>query len=289
MNLQASELVLNSDGSVYHLKLKPEHLAPTVITVGDQNRVERITKHFDSIECKIQKREFHTQTGTYKGKRITVISTGIGPDNIDIVMNELDALANIDFETRKVKDDLTSLEIIRIGTSGSIQTDIPVDSFLMSELGVGFDGVAHFYDCDGILEEDFADALAAHMDWYTKKAFPYVVSCDNDLAEKFSSEKVYKGVTATNIGFYGPQGRSLRLKLQEDKMNEKLESFHYNDRKITNLEMETSAIYALSKLLGHKALSMNVILANRPAGEFSVKPAEAVDRLIEYCLERLAD
>lgn len=288
MSLQASELVLNSDGSVYHLNLKPEHLASTVITVGDQNRVERITKHFDSVEYKIQKREFHTQTGTYKGKRISVISTGIGPDNIDIVLNELDALVNIDFQTRMIKEELTSLDIIRIGTSGSIQQEIPVDSFLMSEMGLGFDGVAHFYDCNGILDEDFAEALARHMNWYNRKAFPYAVTCDNDLAKRFASAEVHKGVTATNIGFYGPQGRSLRLKLQEEHMNEKLASFDYNNLKITNLEMETSTIYALSRLLGHRALSMNVILANRPTGQFSAKPVEAVDKLIEYCLGRLA-
>ncbi|MFD1095936.1 nucleoside phosphorylase [Salegentibacter chungangensis] len=289
MSLESSELVLNADGSVYHLNLKPEHLAETVITVGDPGRVDKITRYFDEVEFKIQKREFHTHTGTYKGKRITVISTGIGPDNIDIVLNELDALANIDFETRQIKDKLTSLEIIRIGTSGSIQEEIPVDSILMSENSVGFDGVLHFYDSKDIDNTRYADALAEHMNWYNKKSYPYVVSCDEDLASKFHKPEVFKGTTATNIGFYGPQGRALRLQLQDEKMNDKLGSFEFEGKKITNLEMETSAIYALSKLLGHKALSMNIILANRPSGKFASAPGKSVEKLIQFCLDRLAE
>lgn len=287
MPIKASEFIQNPNGSVYHLNLLPEHLANTVITVGDPDRVERITRHFDKVEFKVRKREFHTQTGYYKGKRISVISSGIGPDNIDIVINELDALVNIDFKTRELKKETTSLDIIRIGTSGSIQEEIPVDSFLISESAIGFDGLLHFYDSEHIQNKDFAEAFIKHLDWFKQKAAPYVVDASENLIKVMEGTSVHKGVTGTNIGFYGPQGRILRLALQDDKMNDKMASFSFNNKKLTNLEMETSAIYGLSKLLGHNALSMNAIIANRAAGTFSKDPKKVVDELIKYSLEQL--
>lgn len=286
MVLPASEFIQNINGSVYHLNLLPEHLANTVITVGDPDRVKEVTKYFDSIEFTFQKREFHTQTGTYKGKRITVISTGIGTDNIDIVLNELDTLVNVDFSNRTIKKNLTSLDIIRIGTSGAIQEDVPLDSFLVSEAAVGFDSLLHYYDCGEILNLEFSEALVKHLQFSEEKATPYVIDADPYLLEKFS-EGFFKGVTLTNCGFYGPQGRVLRLKLKDPQLNQKLESFEYAGKKITNLEMETSGIYGLSKLLGHRAVSLNAIVANRVTGEFSSKPIETVDKLIRLALERI--
>ncbi|WP_452222035.1 nucleoside phosphorylase [Lacinutrix salivirga] len=287
MPIQESELILNPDGSVYHLNLKPEHLADTIITVGDPDRVASVTKHFDTIEFKTHKREFHTQTGVYKGKRITVISTGIGTDNIDIVFNELDALVNINLNTREIKKELTSLTIVRIGTSGSIQKEIPIDSILISEFAAGFDSLLHFYNSEHIQHKDISKALIEQTNWYKAKSDPYVVSCDSDLLEKLSSAKTVKGFTATNVGFYGPQGRVLRLPIQDSQLNDKLANFNYKGRAITNLEMETAGIYGISKLLGHKALSMNAIIANRATGEFSANPKQIVNELIEYTLNKL--
>lgn len=287
MPIKASEFIQNNDGSVYHLNLLPEHLANTVITVGDPDRVERITSHFDNIEFKVRKREFHTQTGFYKGKRISVISTGIGPDNIDIVFNELDALVNIDFKTRELKEETSSLDIIRIGTTGAIQKEIPVDSFLISESAIGFDGLLHFYASEHIQNLEFSEAFIKHLDWFSKKAAPYVVDGNESLLKKMDSSNIHKGVTGTNIGFYGPQGRVLRLMLQDDTMNDKMASFSFNNKKITNLEMETSAIYGLSSLLGHNAVSMNAVIANRATGTFSENPKRTMDDLIEYSLNQL--
>lgn len=289
MPIKDSELILNPDGSIYHLNLRPEHLADTVITVGDPDRVSSVTQHFDSIEFQTQKREFHTQTGLYKGKRITVISTGIGTDNIDIVFNELDALANINFETREVKDTLKSLNIIRIGTSGSIQENIPVDAFLISEYAAGFDSLLHFYDSEHVQHNEIANALIEHTNWFASKSKPYIVTCNEYLLKQFSSSKTVTGFTATNVGFYGPQGRILRLAIQDDAMNDKLANFNYNGMSITNLEMETAGIYGLSRLLGHKALSMNAIIANRATGEFSNDPKATVNNLITYTLNKLIE
>ncbi|MCF4101600.1 nucleoside phosphorylase [Gillisia sp. M10.2A] len=286
MSLKASEFIQNKDGSVYHLNLLPEHLAPTVITVGDPDRVQNVTKYFEKVEFSIHKREFHTQTGYYKGKRISVISTGIGTDNIDIVFNELDALVNIDFTTRTVKKDLTSLDIIRIGTSGSIHADIPVDAFLISEAAIGFDSLLHFYDSAPIQDKDFSKALVSHLNWPSQNGLPYFVQGDTDLASKFK-DGFHKGITLTNCGFYGPQGRILRLPVGIPGLNDKLASFEYKGKKITNLEMETAGIYGLSKLLGHRALSANAIIANRATGDFSNNPKETVDRLIQTTLERI--
>lgn len=289
MPIKASELILNPDGSIYHLNLRPEHISDTIITVGDPDRVDSVTKHFDTIEFQTKKREFHTQTGTYKNKRITVISTGIGTDNIDIVFNELDALVNIDFDKREVKQELTSLNIVRIGTSGSIQKEIPTDSFLISEYAAGFDSLLHFYESEHVQYPEISEALIQHLDWFKHKSRPYIVSCDQTLYNKLSSSQTAQGFTATNVGFYGPQGRVLRLPVQDPKLNDKLATFNYQGKAITNLEMETAGIYGLAKLLGHKALSMNAIIANRASGTFSEDPKAIVDDLILYTLNKLTD
>ena len=287
--IKSSELILNPDGSVYHLNLQPEHIANDIIFVGDQNRVEKITQFFDSIEFSTQKREFKTQTGLFKGKRITVMSTGIGPDNIDIVMNEVDALVNIDLKTRTPKEKLTSLNIIRIGTSGSLQADIPVDSFVMAKLGLGLDNMLRSYLIDEISEIEMEDAFIKHTNWDLKKGRPYVVSCSEVLEKRLESNRIFKGITGTAGGFYGPQGRVLRLNIQDENLNSKMDSFNFNGTRMTNLEMETGAIYGLGKLLGHNCLSLNAIIANRANGTFSEDPYKAVDELIAYALEKLVE
>ena len=289
MRIKESELILNPDGSVYHLNLKPEHIADTILFVGDQDRVEKITKHFDDIEFSIQKREFKTQTGTYKGKRITVISTGIGPDNIDIVLNELDALVNIDLENRTLKEHPKSLKIVRIGTSGSLQPDIPVNSFLISTHGLDLNGMLHFYKIDGITNPLLEEAFIKHTQWSSNKAKPIVINNSNKLEKLFESDQIFKGITATAGGFYGPQGRVLRLPIEDPGLNNKMDSFNYKDLRVTNLEMETSAIYGLSKLLGHQALSFNAIIANRANGTFSENPGMVVEKLIKYTLDKLVE
>lgn len=286
--IQSSELILNPDGSVYHLNLRPEHIAHDIILVGDQNRVEKITQFFDKIEFSAQKREFKTQTGTYKGKRMTVMSTGIGPDNIDIVINELDALVNIDLETRQPKEELTSLNIIRIGTSGSLQEDILVDSFVMSKFGLGLDNMLRSYRIDKISNLEIEEAFINHTNWDSRKGKPYVIKCSEKLEQLIESDKIFKGITATAGGFYGPQGRVLRLEIQDAELNNKMDNFKFEDSRITNLEMETAAIYGLSSLLGHNALSLNAIIANRASGTFSSDPYKAVDELIAYALDKLA-
>lgn len=285
--IAASELILNPDGSIYHLNLKPENIAQDIIFVGDQDRVEKITALFDSIEFSTQKREFKTQTGVYKGKRITVISTGIGPDNIDIVLNELDALVNIDLETRKVKEKLTSLNIIRIGTSGSLQASIPVDSIVMSQYAIGLDNMLRSYCIDTISNLDMETAFIEQTNWDLKKGKPYVISCSETLEKQFESDHIQKGITATAGGFYGPQGRILRLNIQDADLNRKMDNFNFKGNKITNLEMETAAIYGLSTLLGHQSISLNAIIANRANGTFSQNPYKTIDKLIYYTLEKL--
>ena len=287
MSIKQSELILNPDGSVYHLNLRPEHIAKNIIFVGDQDRVDKITKHFDTIEFTTQKREFKTTTGTYNNKRFSVMSTGIGPDNIDIVMNELDALVNIDLETRKPKKNLTSLNIVRIGTSGSLQADIPVDSFVVSSHGLDLNGMLHSYQIDEISNTDIENAFVAHTNWSSKKAYPIIISNSKVLEDKLASEKTFTGITATAGGFYGPQGRILRLAIQDGNLNHKIDSFSFDNHRITNLEMETSAIYGLSKLLGHHSCSINAIIANRANGTFSENPGKVVSDLIEYALEKL--
>jgi uridine phosphorylase len=289
MSIKQSELILNPDGSVYHLNLKPEHIARDIIFVGDQNRVEKITQFFDNIEFSIQKREFKTQTGTYKGKRITVMSTGIGPDNIDIVLNELDALVNIDLQTRKPKPILISLNIIRIGTSGSLQAGIPCNSFVLSKFGLGLDNMLRSYLMDEISNPEIENAFIKHTNWDVRKGKPYVISCSPLLEKRIESDLMHKGITATAGGFYGPQGRILRLEIQDSNLNAKMDTFAFEATKITNLEMETAAIYGLSALLGHHALSLNAIIANRATGTFSEDPLQAVDALIAYVLDKWSE
>ena len=287
MQLSPSELILNADGSIYHLNLHPEDIATNIITVGDPDRVSAVSKHFDTIEVKKGKREFLTHTGTLNGRRISVISTGIGTDNIDIVLNELDALVNINFETRTVRSNRIQLKIVRIGTSGAIQPNIPIDSFLMSRFAIGFDGLLHFYKNSLSTHQDFEDAFITQTSWSALKARPYVVEFDENLGKHFTENHIRLGITATNTGFYGPQGRSLRLATSDVCFSSKLTNFSYQNKCITNLEMETSGIYALSKLLGHQAVSLNCILANRVTGKFSKNPGKSVEKLIKFALQKL--
>lgn len=287
MHLSPSELILNADGSIYHLNVLPEDIANTIITVGDPERVLEVSKHFDTIEIKKGKREFLTHTGVLNGTRISVISTGIGTDNIDIVLNELDALVNIDFKTRSITKNRIRLKLIRIGTTGAIQPDIPVDSFLMSRKAIGFDGLLHFYEQDFNQYKKLEDAFIAHTAWSNKKARPYVVDFDENLGNRFADNRIRLGFTATNTGFYGPQGRTLRIAPSQKGIMSKMVDFKFEDLKITNLEMETSGIYALAKLLGHQAVSLNCVLANRATGEFSKYPSKAVQELITLTLTKL--
>ena len=282
-----SELIINPDGSVYHLHLKPEHVADNVIVVGDPGRVERISSHFDTIEYQISNREFVTHTGNYKGTRFTVIATGIGTDNIDIVLNELDAAVNIDLETKIVKDELRSLNIVRIGTSGALQADIEIDSFLLSEKAMGFDGLLHFYsDKLDVNEKEISDAFCTHANWNDSLAKPYVVSASQSLMNKLK-ENTTQGITATASGFYAPQGRVLRLQPEMPNYPDVLSSFSFNSLKVTNFEMETSALYGLSKALGHHACTLCAIIANRKTKQFSKNHDLPIDRLILHVLNNL--
>ena len=287
MSLGSSELILNPDGSIYHLNLLPEDIADIVITVGDPDRVSQVSKYFDSIELKKKKREFVTHTGSISGKRITVISTGIGTDNIDIVLNELDALANIDFTSRTIKEKKRQLSFIRIGTSGSIQPNIPIDSFVLSSSGVGFDGLLYFYDSGQARNNELEVKLNDYLGWSAQNIRAYAADFDEKLAKQFASNRIRYGITVTNSGFYGPQGRSLRLATAIPHFNERLAAFSHQNHQITNLEMETSAIYGLAKLHGHRAISLNAILANRATGEFSKNGKKAIDDLIQFALEKI--
>lgn len=288
--IEESELIITPEGKIYHLDVAPSELATTVITVGDPGRVSMVSKYFDTIEAKMEHREFITHTGTYKGKRISVVSTGIGPDNIDIVFNELDALVNIDFETRQIKPEHTTLDIIRIGTSGGLVPEVPVDGFLVSAYGIGLDNVIHYYSgTEKFIKNEFAQAFIDHMDWNPLNSSPYVAEASDALVKRFSSDKTILGCTLTNVGFYGPQGRVLRLPLRDGDWNARLEKFNFEGKKITNLEMETATMYGLAKLLGHNTVSLNAIIANRSLGEFSEDPLAAVDALIRYALEKIAE
>ena len=289
MSIKDSELILNSDGSVYHLHLKPKDLASTVITVGDPDRVDQVSAHFDTIDFRQHKREFKTHTGTLRNQRITVISTGIGADNIDIVLNELDALVNIDFKSRQVKSELTSLRIVRIGTSGALQNEIPVDSFLLSTHGLDLNGMLQAYKTQSIQNKAFEQAFVKHSNWKKERAQPVLVEGDKSIENQLISKNILKGITATCGGFYAPQGRKLRLTPSDSKFLESLQNFTFEGFKITNFEMETSAIFGLSKLLGHQACSMNAILANRTNGTFSNSPEKTIDALIQYTLDKLID
>lgn len=285
-----SELIINADGSVFHLHLKPEHLADKIILVGDPGRVATVSAHFDSIEEDVESREFHSTTGTYKGKRLTVISTGIGCDNIDIVMNEVDALANIDFATRTEKDTLRSLEIVRIGTCGGLQANTPEGTFICSETSVGFDGLLNFYAgrnavCDLALER----ALLNHLGWTGNMCAPapYVINSDEALMERIAGKDMVRGITIACGGFFGPQGRELRIPLADPHQNEKICSFEYHGRRITNFEMESSALAGLARLMGHRATTTCMVIANRVAGKANTGYKNQIDDLIKLVLDRI--
>lgn len=285
---EESELILNQDGSVFHLHIKPEQLAHKVILVGDPGRVSLVASHFTDIEMEVQSREFHSITGKYQGKRITVASTGIGCDNIDIVVNELDALANIDFATRTEKAEKTSLEIVRIGTCGGLQEYTPVGTFIVSEKSIGFDGLLNFYAgrnevCNLALE----DAFTKHMHWNPQLCAPYVIEADEELTNRIGGDDMVHGITIACGGFYGPQGRLLRIPLADPDQNAKVESFEYEGMHITNFEMESSALAGLSKLLGHKATTCCMVIANRLIKEANTGYKSTIDNLIKEVLERI--
>ncbi len=289
MSIQSSELITNEDGSIFHLHLLPEDLAHDVILVGDPGRVALIASHFDTVEVQKSNREFTTVTGTYDGHRLSVISTGIGPDNIDIVINELDALVNIDLKTQEIKEHKQSLNIIRIGTSGSVQADIPVNSFVISEKSIGCDGVLRFYaNTQSVCNREFEEAFIRHCHWAGETARPYVVNASPALVNKLHSEgQTYKGITLTAVGFYGPQGRVLRLPLAMPGINDRITTFRHQNYKVTNYEMESAAITGLCNLLGHHAATICLIIANRITGEASADYHDYMEKLIRYTLEKL--
>jgi uridine phosphorylase len=281
-----SELILNPDGSIYHLKLKPEDLGEIVLLVGDPGRVQQVSAYFEKIELKVQNREFVTHTGIFNGKRISAVSTGIGTDNIDIVLNELDALVNIDLVKREVKKEHIALQLVRIGTSGALQADIPVDSVVLSLYGIGFDGLMNFYEDTTIFEKEITESFIKQSGWKSQLNYPYVVKGSEMLANKLR-EGAYTGITATACGFYGPQGRVLRLQPAMPDMNEKLTAFEHGGLRITNFEMETSALYGLSASLGHHAATVCAIIANRIAKQYSKDYHVTVEKLIRQTLENL--
>lgn len=287
MQFPATELVLDSDGAVYHLGLQPEQLAGRVILVGDQNRVEKISRFFDQIDSRVQHREFVTHTGTYKGKRITVLSTGIGTDNIDICMAELDALVNIDLVNRQEKQHKTSLEIVRIGTCGMLQADMPMHSFVLSTHALGLDNIAHFYPIDFTSEEITLLKQIQDQVKFPKGVLPYLSTAHPDMVRKLAAEGIRKGITVTSSGFYGPQGRSLRLASKMPLIHEALEQFAAQNLQIVNFEMESSAIFALGQALGHKCTSICLGVANRPQEQFSTGIDTAMHALIAHVLDRI--
>lgn len=283
-----SELIINPDGSIFHLHVKPEQLADKIILVGDPGRVALVASHFETKECEVESREFKTITGTYKGKRITVQSTGIGCDNIDIVVNEMDALANIDFKTRHEKETFKQLTFVRIGTCGGLQPYTPVGTFVASVKSIGFDGLLNFYAgrndvCDLELEE----AFKKHMNWSPLLSAPYVIDGDKELVDRIAGEDMVRGITIACGGFFGPQGRELRIPLADPHQNEKVESFVYDELRIINFEMESSALAGLSALMGHKAMTCCMVIANRVAKEANANYKNSIDNLIIEVLDRI--
>ncbi|MDD7250478.1 MAG: nucleoside phosphorylase [Prevotellaceae bacterium] len=283
-----SELIINPDGSIFHLHLKPSQVAHKVILMGDPSRVDLVASHFDQQESEVQSREFHTITGTYRGKRITALSTGIGCDNIDIVLTELDALVNIDFETRTVKPQLTSLEIVRVGTCGGLQPETPLGTFIASQKSIGFDGLLNFYKgrnevCDLELERQFT----AHMHWNPQLCAPYVIDANPQLLSRIAADDMVRGITISCGGFFGPQGREVRIPLADPDQNAKVESFSYQGLKITNYEMESSAVAGMSRLLGHKAMTCCMVIANRRAGTANAGYKASIDDLIQLVIDRI--
>jgi uridine phosphorylase len=285
--LAPSELILNPDGSLYHINLRPEHLARKVILVGDPQRVPMVSSFFDKVDFIFENREIVTHTGFLNKVRITVMSTGMGPDNIDIVMNELDALVNVDLITRTVKDKHTPLDIIRLGTSGAMQADIPVDSFVMGTYGLGIDGLLHFYKHRYVAERKMARSFIRQTRWPKVLAEPYIVKGSAKLIDELG-EGFHKGITITAPGFYGPQGREIRLKAAYPKLNDRISAFRYKEQRVINFEMETSALYAMGKMLGHNTITICSILANRTKQTYSRKPKETIKKLIKHLLGRLS-
>ena len=286
--IKHSELIINPDGSIFHLHLKPENIADQIILVGDPARVDMISTFLDEIEFTTQNREFKTVTGHYNNKRISIISTGIGTDNIDIVVNELDALANIDLEKREVKKEHRKLSLVRIGTSGGLQPDLPVNTFVVSEKSIGFDGLLNFYsNRKNVSDMEFEAAFKSHTQWSNDLTAPYVMNASSQLLNKFDGDNFKRGVTISAPGFYAPQGRELRLPLAFPNLNEQVESFEYEGKRITNFEMECSAIYGLSKLLGHDALTICLIIANRVTLTANENYRPEMKKLIAKVLENL--
>lgn len=283
-----SELPINDDGSAFHLHIKPEQLADKVLLVGDPARVNTVASHFEKVEFDVSSREFHTITGTYKGKRITTLSHGIGCDNIDIVANELDALANIDFATRTEKPEHLTLTLVRVGTCGGLQPETPLGSFIASVKSIGFDGLLNYYEGrNNVCDLEMEKAFVKHMNWNPIKGAPYVANACPELIERIAGEEMVRGITIACGGFYGPQGRQLRIPIEDPKQNEKVESFHYGDLKITNFEMESSALAGLASLLGHKAMTCCMVVANRYAKEMNTNYKNHIDNLIKLVLERI--
>lgn len=286
--IPASELIINADGSVFHLHLKPEQLAERVVLVGDPERVTMVASFFDTQECEVSSREFHTITGSYKGKRITVVSHGIGTDNIDIVLNELDALANIDFATRMVKPIFKQLTLVRVGTSGGLQPFTPVGTYVAAEKSIGFDGVLYFYaDSCRVRDCEFEAELLKQLDWKLTGLWPYVVSADASLMEQITRDDIIRGITIAANGFYGPQGRELRLSLADPRLNEKIEAFEYDGQKITNFEMESSSLAGLSALMGHRAMTVCCIIAGRVDKNMNTNYKGSISELITTVLDRI--
>lgn len=283
-----SELIINEDGSVFHLHVRPEQIAHKVILVGDPGRVDLVASHFETRECEIQSREFRTITGTYQGKRVSVLSTGIGCDNIDIVMNELDALVNIDFSTRTEKETLTSLEVVRIGTCGGLQPFTPVGTFICSDKSIGFDGLLNYYGGrDDVCDLAFEEAFKRHMEWNPQKGAPYVIDNNPELTTRIGGDVMVHGVTIACGGFFGPQGRELRVPLADPRQNEKIMSFEYEGHRITNFEMEGSALAGLAALQGHRAMTCCMVIANRVAHEANTAYKSSIDDLIRIVLDRI--
>ena len=285
---EESELIINNDGSIFHLHLKPEQLADKIILVGDPGRVELVASHFEIKECEIENREFRTITGIYNGKRITVQSTGIGCDNIDIVINEIDALANIDFNTRTEKDIHRELSLVRIGTCGGLQPDTPIGTFIATEKSIGFDGLLNFYASrNEVCDIDFEEHFKKHMNCNPQLGAPYVIDGDKELIERIASDDMVRGVTIACGGFFGPQGRELRIPLADPNQNKKVENFEYNGYRITNFEMESSALAGLARLMGHKAMTCCMVIANRRAKEANSTYKNSIDNLIKIVLDRI--
>ena len=285
--IPASELIINEDGSVFHIHLTPEQLRDNIIFVGDPGRVDMVASYFDSIDYNVSSREFHAIGGTYKGKPMMVISHGIGPDNIEIVVTELDALANIDFKTRKIKQEHRTLNIVRIGTSGSLQEDLHIGDFVIAEKGMGFDGILNFYaDRDKVCDLEFEREFCKHTEWKETWAAPYTVDADAELVERIGRDDMVRGFTIAAVGFYAPQGRMVRLKLADPNLNEKIESFRCNGRPITNFEMESACLQGMAKLLGHRAMTVCCIIAERRLNNANTDYKPKVRHLIETVLER---